>query len=339
MNDTIRTKDAIRLSESIRSWRLFEENGAVTGRLVHRPQDEIVAAGDVVVRGAYAGVNYKDALAGLNRATIIRRFPCTPGIEITGIVVRSTDQRFVAGDQVIAHGFGIGVERDGGFSEAIAVSGDQLLKLPAMLSLREAGTIGVAGYTAALAIDSLERAGLSPARGPVAVNGATGGVATIAVDMLSARGYAVHAITRKPDDGWLRELGAAEVVGPLEPGGKPLERTRWAGAIDSLGAVPLDGLLRRLEPGSAVASLGNAAGNELSTSIMPFILRGVTLIGINSNSPMPLRERIWARIGDDLRPRHTQAIGRMIRLEDLPDAFQSLMAGTGRGRFVVELHS
>lgn len=319
------------------AWRLFDTNGRIDGQLVERDLDEIAGAGDVLIRGAYAGVNFKDALAGLNRAPIIRRFPCTPGIEITGTVERSANPRFAPGDPVIVHGFGIGADRDGGFSQAIAVPGDFVVKLPASLSLEEVGTMGVAGYTAALAIDALEHNGLTPESGPVAVNGATGGVASIAIDMLSASGYTVHAISRKADDGWLREIGAAEVSLPAEPGTKPLERAHWAGAIDSLGGAPLDALLRTMLPYGAIASFGNAAGNTLATSMMPFILRGVRLLGINANSAMPLRERIWARIGSDLRPRHMARIGRRIGLEELPAAFRALIEGGGRGRFVVDL--
>lgn len=327
------------MTSKVRAWRLFNEGGQFASRLVERDLDEIAAAGNVLIRGAFAGVNYKDALAGLNRAPIIREFPCTGGIEITGTVERSADSRFNAGDPVIVHGFGIGVDRDGGFSQAIAVPADMVLRLPDSLSLREAGTIGVAGYTAALAIDALEHNGLSPERGPVVVNGATGGVASIAIDMLSGAGYSVHATSRKPDDGWIKALGAAEVGLPIEPGTKALERARWAGAIDSLGGAPLDALLRSMLPDGVIASFGNAAGNALSTSMMPFILRGVRLLGIMANSPMPLRQRIWGRIGTDLRPRHAQRIGRIITLDELPMAFETLIDGGGRGRFVVDLQS
>ncbi len=325
------------IKDPVRCWRLFDDGGTITGRLVERPLAEIAAAGDVLIRGAYAGVNYKDALAGLNRAPIIRQFPCTPGIELTGTVERSRDPRFSPGDAVIVHGFGLGADRDGGFAEAIAVDADQVVRLPPSLSLADAGTIGVAGYTAALAIDAMEQNGLTPAGGPVAVNGATGGVATIAIDMLAGLGYTVHALTRQPDDGWLRTLGAADVLGPIEVGAKPLERARWSGAIDSLGDASLDALLRTMQPSGVVASFGNAVGNGLSTSVLPFIMRGVRLLGINANSPMPLRQRIWARIGTDLKPRHAATIARPIGLEALPEAFQALIDGKGRGRFVVRL--
>lgn len=324
-------------SSSYRAWRLFDEGGTVTGRLVEQPLEALEREGGVLIRGAYAGVNYKDALAGLNRAKIVRRFPCTAGIEVTGTVVRSDDARFAPGDAVIVHGFGLGAERDGGFSEMIAAPADQVVRLPAGLGTFEAGVVGVAGYTAALAIDAMELNGLARGAGPVAVNGATGGVATLAIDMLAGLGHEVHAITRQPDDGWLRGLGAARVRAPEPVGKRPLEAAQWAGAVDSLGGAALDGLVRTMRQDGVVAAFGNAMGNDLATSVLPFILRGVRLLGINANSPMPLRERIWNRIGTDLRPRHAAAIGTTIGIEELPRAFEALIEGRGRGRFVVDL--
>lgn len=327
------------MSSTYRAWRMFNDGGVVSGRLVERPLAELEAAGGVLIRGAHAGVNYKDALTGLNRAKIMRTFPLNVGIEHTGTVVKSDDPRFAPGDPVIVHGLGLAADRDGGFAEMIAVPADMVVKLPPGLSLREAGIFGVAGYTAALSIDALEHNGLAPANGPVAVNGATGGVASIAIDILATAGYDVHAITRQPDDGWLRRLGASQVTAPEAPGSKPLERARWAGAIDSLGGPPLDQLIRTMLPDGLIAAFGNAAANELSTSVLPFILRGIRLIGINANSPMPLRQRVWARIGSDLKPRRLDEIHRPIRLEDLPQTFETLLAGKGRGRYVIDLRA
>lgn len=327
------------MSSTYRAWRMFNDGGLISGRLVERPLAELEAAGGVLIRGAHAGVNYKDALTGLNRAKIMRTFPLNVGIEHTGTVVKSDDPRFAPGDPVIVHGLGLAADRDGGFAEMIAVPADMVVKLPSGLSLREAGIFGVAGYTAALSIDALEHNGLAPANGPVAVNGATGGVASIAIDILATAGYDVHAITRQPDDGWLRRLGASQVIAPEAPGNKPLERARWAGAIDSLGGPPLDQLIRTMLPDGLIAAFGNAAANELSTSVLPFILRGIRLIGINANSPMPLRQRVWTRIGSDLKPRHLDEIHRPIRLEDLPQTFETLLAGKGRGRYVIDLRA
>jgi acrylyl-CoA reductase (NADPH) len=327
------------MTDSFLAWRLFKDAAGFRSELTERRLTEIEADGDVLIRGAYAGVNFKDALAGLDRAPIVRNFPCTGGIELTGTVERSADARFSPGDPVIVHGFGLSAERDGGFTQFMKIPADMVVKLPKGLSLLDAGTIGAAGYTAALSIDALELNGLSADGGPVAVNGATGGVASIAIDMLAGRGYQVSALSRKPDDGWLRGLGAYEVLSPPEVGARPLERGRWAGAIDSLGGAPLDQLLRTMLHNGLVASFGNAAGNDLATSMMPLILRGVRLIGINANSPMLLRERIWGRIAGDLRPRHLTSIARLIPMADLQEAFEALIEGRGRGRFVVDLRA
>lgn len=325
------------MDDDFRAWRLEREDEPGLGAVRRLPIAPLRAAGGVLVRGAYAGVNYKDALSAARRAKIVRRFPCTLGIELAGTVESSDEPRFVRGDPVIVHGFGLAADRDGGFTEWLQAPADQVVKLPATLSLREAATVGVAGYTAALAVDAMQSNGWSPSRGPVAVDGATGGVASVAIDLLSALGAEVHAISRKPDDGWLRALGASQVLAALPAGDKPLERAQWAAAVDSLGGAALDALLRSMAPDGVVAAFGNAAGNGLSTSVLPFILRGVRLIGINANSPMPLRERIWGRIGTDLKPRHAERIATVIGLDALAGAFEALLAGRHRGRYVVDL--
>lgn len=322
-----------------RAWRVEREGEAGHGALRELPLEPLRAAGGVLVRGAYAGVNYKDALSAAGRGRIVRTFPCTLGIEHVGLVEASDDARFAPGDAVIVHGFGLAAERDGGFTEWLQAPADRVVKLPPTLALLEAATVGVAGYTAALAIDAMQVNGWTPGAGPVAVNGATGGVASLAIDMLAGLGAEVHALTRQPDDGWLRGLGAAKVEPPLAAGTRPLEGATWSGAIDSLGGGALDALLRTMRPDGVVAAFGNAAGNDLATSVLPFILRGVRLIGINANSPMPLRRRIWARIGSDLRPRHAAAIGTTIPMGELPRAFAALLEGRGRGRFVVDLRA
>ncbi len=327
------------MGRTYRAWRVGSEGEGGLGALCELPLEPLREAGGVLVRGAYAGVNYKDALSAAGRGKIVRTFPCTLGIEHVGIVEASDDARFAPGDAVIVHGFGLAAERDGGFAEFLRAPADTVVPLPAALPLHEAATVGVAGYTAALAIDAMQSNGWTPGAGPVAVNGATGGVASIGIDMLAGLGAEVHALTRQPDDGWLRALGAAVVAPPLSVGERPLERATWSGALDSLGGPALDALLRTVAPDGVVAAFGNAAGNALATSVLPFILRGVRLIGINANSPMPLRRRIWTRIGSDLRPRHAASIGTTIPLGGLPRAFEALLEGRGRGRFVVDLRA
>jgi acrylyl-CoA reductase (NADPH) len=327
------------MGRTYRAWRVAREGDAGLGAMHELPLGPLREAGGVLVRGAYAGVNYKDALSAAGRGKIVRAFPCTLGIEHVGTVESSDDPRFAPGDAVIVHGFGLAAERDGGFAECLQAPADRVVPLPAGMPLYEAATVGVAGYTAALAIDAMQCNGWSPRAGPVAVNGATGGVASVAIDMLAGLGAEVHALTRQADDGWLRALGAAVVAPPLAIGERPLERATWSGALDSLGGPALDALLRTVAPDGVVAAFGNAAGNALSTSVLPFILRGVRLVGINANSPMPLRRRIWARIGSDLRPRHAASIGTTLPLGDLPRAFEALLEGRGRGRFVVDLRA
>ncbi|HVL58256.1 MAG TPA: YhdH/YhfP family quinone oxidoreductase [Burkholderiaceae bacterium] len=325
------------MSATQRAYRLSEQDGRVAGGVVEIPVPQI-GAGDVLIRCEYAGVNYKDAMVGRGLGKIVRQYPRIGGIESVGRIERSNDPRFTPGDAVIVHGFGIGVDRDGGFAQYLSVPADLVLKLPPQLEPRVAATIGVAGYTAALSIDAMELNGLTPERGPIAVNGATGGVASVAIAMLCRRGYRVHALTRNSGEApYLRALGAAEVLPPLEPSARPLESERWAGAVDSLGGAPLASLLRTMKSDGVIASFGNAAGNDLQTTVLPFILRGVRLIGIVANSPMPLRQRIWQRIATDLKPAEVDSIAQWITLDALPQAFDSLLQGSGRGRFVLRL--
>lgn len=319
------------------AYRLFADGDAIAGRVTEMSIDDL-SPGDVVIRNAFSSVNYKDALAGLGRNKIIRDYPRIGGIDLFGTVTESRDDRFKNGDRVIVHGFGIGVDHDGGHAEYARVRGDWVMPLPEGLTLKDAAVIGVAGYTAALSIHLMELNGLDPSRGPVVVNGATGGVASVAIDMLSTRGYAVTAITGKQDEhDYLRRLGAGEILDRLsiESSGKPLEKPLWAGAVDSLGGEALAWLTRTMRPDGTIAAFGNALGAELHTTVLPFILRGVRLIGVYANSPMALREQIWRRIASDLKPRHLATIAREIGLQDLPEAFQRLVDNRTRGRVVV----
>lgn len=322
-----------------KAFRLFEGKDRPEGRIVEMAHDEL-SQGNVLIRVHWSSVNYKDALAahGINR--IIRDFPRVGGIDLVGSVEKTSDARFREGDEVIVHGFGIGVDHDGGHAQYARVPADWVLPLPRSLSAREAATCGVAGYTAALAIHLMELNGLAPDKGRVLVNGATGGVASVAIDMLAGRGYSVTAVTGKESErDYLAALGAQEVLArsSLEMGRKPLEKALWAGAVDSVGGEMLAWLTRTMQPDGVIAAFGNAGGMELSTTVLPFILRGVRLIGVNGNSAMALRKVVWSRIATDLRPRHLETIANPIRLEELPAAFEKLLQSRARGRTIVQV--
>lgn len=299
---------------------------------------EQLDSGDVTVRVQYASVNYKDALAASGKGKIIRRFPCVGGIDAAGVVEASENAAFRRGDEVIVHSHGFGVSHHGGYAELARVPADWVNRVPAGLTALDAITLGVAGYTAALAVDLMELNGCAPSRGKVVVNGATGGVASVAIDMLAQRGYQVVAVTSKPAQAqYLRELGASEIVAAseLDIGSRPLESARWAAAVDNLGGEPLAGLLRTMGKDAVVASIGNAAGIALNTTVMPFILRGVRLIGVNSDNEPAVRDRVWRRLAADLRPKHLDSIRKVVPFDALPSVVDDLIAGRNRGRAVI----
>lgn len=296
----------------------------------------------VLVRVHYSGINYKDALAATGAGKILRNFPLTAGIDLAGDVVESADTRFRVGQQVLVTGCGLGEEVDGGYSEFARVEGDWVIPVPDGMNTRDAMTIGTAGFTAALAIHRMERNGQSPERGPVVVTGASGGVGSLAVDMLTGSGYEVVAVSGKTDaEAWLRKLGASRVLDrkQLDLGSRPLETALWGGAIDNVGGDTLAWLTRTVNWWGNIAAIGLAGSHELNTTVMPFILRGVSLLGINSvKTPRDQREQVWQRIGSDLRPRHLEIIRtREIDFEDLPQAFDAYLAGSVRGRTVVRI--
>lgn len=296
-------------------------------------------AGSVVVRIAYASVNYKDALTARGKAKIALRFPLVAGIDLAGTVEESADARFKAGDEVIVHSFGLGAEHDGGYAEYGRFPGDWVIPMPKGLTLFEASALGVAGHTAALAVDLMELNGLAPSKGKVLVNGATGGVASVAIDILAGRGYQVVAMSGKPDQaGYLKSLGAAEVVGRGEAAGKerPLETPQWAGAVDSVGGPQLAWMLRRMQRDGVIAAFGNAGGAAFDGNVLPFILRGVRLLGANVNNPIERMRFLWNRLATDLRPRHLDRIARRIRFEQLETAFDQLLESRMVGRQVVD---
>lgn len=319
--------------------RVFSGDGKVTGRVVELGVDDL-APGEVVLRTAFSSVNYKDALAATGAGKIIRRFPLVGGIDAAGTVVSSSDARFKTGDEVICTSYDMGVAHDGGYAGMCRVPADWVVPLPAGLSLYEAMALGTAGYTAGLAVELLEQNGLAPANGRVLVNGATGGVSSLAIDMLARAGYQVVALTGKDQEAdYLRGIGAAEVISrkTLEMGTRPLEKPLWAAAFDSVGGDQLAWLTRTMQPGGLIASYGNAGGIELNTTVLPFILRGVRLIGVDSAfTPMALRRKVWGRLAADLKPRHLQTIARTVGLAELPEVFGQVLKAGVRGRIVVK---
>jgi NADPH2:quinone reductase len=323
-----------------RAFRIFDDNGTTVSRLVDMTLDELTP-GAVAIRCAYSSVNYKDALAATGTGKVVRRFPVVGGIDIAGTVESSEDPRFAPGDQVVATGYELGVSHDGGFAGYARVPAEWVVHLPSGLSLRDAMAIGTAGFTAALSIVEMERNGLSPGQGRVIVTGATGGVGCLAVQSLAARGYEVTALTGKPDAvEFLRALGARDVLlrRDLPMGTRPLEKATWTGAVDVVGGETLAWLTRTMAYGGCIASSGLTGGADLHTTVMPFILRGVKLLGIDSAMcPMHIREEVWRRLASDLRPAHLDRTTQEIGLDGLPDAFSTLLAGQARGRFVVRI--
>jgi NADPH2:quinone reductase len=329
-----------RVPDKFRAYRIFETDGKSGGRLVEASLDEL-PPGDVLIKGAYSSVNYKDALAGTGSGKIIRRFPLIGGIDVSGSVVSSTDPRFREGAEVIVSGYDLGVAHDGGFAQYVRVPADWVVPLPEGLSLYEAMAVGTAGFTAALSIVEMERNGLTPAGGPVIVTGATGGVGSVAVEQLARLGYEVTALTGKDEEhDYLRSLGARDVLSrkTLEMGTRPLEKAMWAGAVDPAGGAILGWLTRTMRYGGCIASSGLTAGVELSTTVLPFILRGVKLLGIDSVAcPMERRVEVWRRLATDMKSTHIDQLAREITLDGLPEAFSTLLEGKARGRFVVNL--
>lgn len=316
-------------------------HAGVPGALENISLDEL-SPGEVVIDAHYSSVNYKDALAGMARGKILRRFPLVAGVDVAGRVLDSSDARFKIGDSVLVTGCGLGESHDGGFAEVVRVPADWVVPLPHGLSLFDVMALGTAGFTAALAIDRMEQNGLQPGQGAVIVTGASGGVGSIAIDLLGGRGYDVVAMSRKTDAReYLLSLGAGEVIdtAAIATETRPLERARWAGAIDNVGGDVLAWLTRTVQPWGSITAIGLAGGHELHTTVMPFILRGVSVLGITSaNCPMSRRLRIWDRLVSDLKPRHLDRIvAGTITLDALPGVFERVLAGNHRGRYVVQL--
>ena len=327
---------------SFRAFRISNTDGKIGAAIVETTLDELTP-GNVVINAEYSSVNYKDALAATGAGKILKRFPLIGGIDVAGTVGSSIDTRFREGDRVLVTGYELGVSHDGGYALRVRVPADWIVRIPDGLSSREAMVLGTAGFTAGLAIVRLERNGLATGQGPIAVTGATGGVGSIAIAALARLGYDVTAITGKDDaHDYVRSLGAREVLSrtTLTMGTRPLEASRWAGAIDAVGGDLLAWLTRTTNYWGGIASTGLTGGVELRTTVMPFILRGVSLIGIDSAMcPMPVRADVWQRLATDMKPVDLDSIAHEITLDGLAAAFETLLAGKARGRFVVNLRS
>ena len=297
--------------------------------------------GDVDVRVEYTTVNYKDGLAITSKLPVVRRFPMIPGIDFAGTVTASTNPGFKVGDKVMANGWGLGETHHGAYSQVARVKGEWLTPLPDGLTTSEAMEIGTAGFTAMLSILALERAGITAARGPVVVTGAAGGVGSMAVTLLSGLGYTVHAVTgRKHEAGYLTDLGATAIIDRAELGVPvaALAKERWAAGIDAVGGTILANVLSMTQRDGAVAACGNAAGAEVPTMVQPFILRGVSLLGINSvYAAQTLRLAAWKRLASDLNRDKLRAMTTAIDFHAIPNAAHDIVNGKVRGRLVVEI--
>ena len=305
--------------------------------------DSVLPPGEVTVRVAYSTINYKDGLALTGKAPVVRKFPLHAGIDFAGRVESSSDPRFEAGDQVLLNGFGVGESHSGGLAQKARVKADWLVHLPSGLSAQQAMAIGTAGYTAMLCVMALEKHGVAPGGGDVLVTGANGGVGTVAITLLAKMGYRVVASTgRLEEAAFLHSLGAAEVIArdELSAPGKPLSKERWAGVVDSVGSHTLANACAGTRYGGAVAACGLAQGMDFPGSVAPFILRGITLYGIDSvMAPMALRQAAWQRLARDLDQEKLHALTRVIPLAEAVQAGADILAGRVRGRIVVDVNA
>lgn len=331
------------MTESVEAFRAYvaeqRDDGVDRGVRTLTPDD--LPDGEVTVRVEWSSVNYKDALATVPKGGVARISPLVPGIDLAGEVVASDSPDVAVGDQVLVHGYALGTSHHGGFAELARVPAGWVVPLPGGLTTRQAMVLGTAGYTAGLAVQLLEERGLTPGAGPVLVTGASGGVGSMAVSMLAGRGYEVTASTgRTGEADWLKALGAAEIVSrdELSAEARPLEKQRWAGAVDAVGGTTLAHVLATLRIGAGVAACGNTAGMKLETTVAPFILRGVALLGADSaNTPLPQRRAIWDRLAGDLRPAHLDDGVAEVDLDGIEPVLDAILEGKVRGRTVVKL--
>ncbi len=324
-----------------KAYRVYKDDEKIQGRLENITLDDL-SSGEVVIRSNYSSVNYKDALAATGAGGIIRRFPLVAGIDVSGQVATSEDERFKAGDAVLVTGYDFGVNHDGGYAEYARVPAEWVIPLPEGMTPYEAMAIGTAGFTVGLCVQRMEDNGQHPDMGPIIVTGATGGVGSFAIDILSKLGYEVVALTGKDeshDD--LRGLGAHQVLDrkSIQVNGAPLEKGQWGGAIDNVGGELLGWLTRTVRPWGNIASVGLAGGSRLNTTVMPFILRGISLLGVTSaGCPTALRHKIWQRLATDLAPQHLDKIvTNVLSMNELPSVFANMLAVKTTGRTVIKI--
>ena len=329
------------MHENFSAFRIHSDANGYRAGIEQMRADEL-SPGEVLVKVAYSSVNYKDALAGTGKGKILRKFPLNGGIDLAGYVAASTDPAFKEGDQVLCTGCGLSETRDGGYAEYARLESKWTIPLPAGLTLRESMALGTAGFTAALSLFQMVRNGQTPEMGPIVVTGATGGVGSLAIDILTRAGFEAHAITGKVDQfDYLIGLGAKQCIARegLHWGQRPLETARWAGAIDNVGGDMLAGLSRVIHPYGNIASCGLAASADLATTVMPFIIRGLSLLGVASaGTARPIREQVWEHLSGDWKPAHLEKIAnREVALADIPSVFDTMLAGKSLGRTVVKI--
>jgi NADPH2:quinone reductase len=326
---------------AFKAFRIQEREGKITAGFEQMSADALTP-GDVLIRVKYSSINYKDALAATGTGKILRKYPLNGGIDLSGEVVSSTDARFKSGQQVLVTGCGHSETLDGGYAEYARAAAESVIPLPEGLSAFDAMALGTAGFTTGLAIHRMEQNGQKPSMGPIVVTGASGGVGSVAVDLMSKLGYEVVAVSGKPEaDAHLKSLGAARILRrqEIDLGKRPLETALWGGAIDNLGGEILTWLTRTVDNWGNIVSIGLAASHKLETTVMPFILRGVSLLGVNSSAmPREVRVAIWKRLATDLKPRHLdKLVTRTIGFDELPSAFDGYIKNRVQGRTVVKI--
>lgn len=335
------------MSENFKALRVTETENGYTREIVERKIDDL-PAGDVIVDVEYSSVNYKDALSASGNKGVTRKYPHTPGIDVAGVVQDSTNSKFKPGDPVIVMGYDLGMNTDGGFAEKIRVPADWVIHRPEQLSAFDAMVFGTAGFTAAMSVDTLLQVGIAPQQGPVLVTGATGGVGIIAVWLLHHMGFTVVAASGKPEqESMLKAVGASEVVHRdvlLENANRPMNKPQWAAAVDTVGGAVLGNILKSIQYGGSVACCGMVAGGEISTSVFPFILRGINLLGVDSvELPVDVKQDIWNLIGKEWMysdfADFKQKMVQVVELDQLSGVFDEVLAGKHSGRYVVKVAS